>query len=268
MSGTKWSCLASLAGLALGLVFSADGFCSAAEAIPAFPGAEGSGRYATGGRGGDVYEVTELTGNGPGTILDAVSAGNRTIVFRVSGTIELGDELLRPKSNTTIAGQTAPGDGILLRGAGIAIFTHDVLIQHLRVRTGSEGSIDPSVNDAIAIMGAHGAVSPGAHHVVIDHVSTGWSEDEVISVWYGAHHVTVSWSILAEALDRGVIAGAAVDVVSTEPIRADNPLLKAGNCIITPHIAWASLEARRRLMQTTAENIGAFLLGKPRNVVN
>jgi glycerate dehydrogenase len=73
---------------------------------------------------------------------------------------------------------------------------------------------------------------------------------------------------LREALDRGVIAGAALDVVSTEPIRGDNPLLKARNCIITPHIAWASLEARRRLMKTTAENIGAFLKGTPKNLVN
>jgi glycerate dehydrogenase len=73
---------------------------------------------------------------------------------------------------------------------------------------------------------------------------------------------------LAEALDRGVIAGAGLDVVSTEPIRADNPLLKARNCIITPHIAWASLEARRRLMKSTADNIGAFLRGQPQNVVN
>jgi glycerate dehydrogenase len=73
---------------------------------------------------------------------------------------------------------------------------------------------------------------------------------------------------LSEALNLGVIAGAALDVVSTEPIRADNPLLAARNCIITPHIAWASLEARRRLMKTTAENIDAFLRGQPQNVVN
>lgn len=73
---------------------------------------------------------------------------------------------------------------------------------------------------------------------------------------------------LADALNRGTIAGAALDVVSTEPIKADNPLLQAKNCIITPHIAWASLEARRRLMKTTAGNIGAFLNGKPQNVVN
>jgi glycerate dehydrogenase len=75
-------------------------------------------------------------------------------------------------------------------------------------------------------------------------------------------------SDLAEALNTATIAGAALDVVSTEPIRTGNPLLKARNCIITPHIAWASLEARRRLMKTTVENIGAFLAGKPQNVVN
>jgi glycerate dehydrogenase len=73
---------------------------------------------------------------------------------------------------------------------------------------------------------------------------------------------------LAAALNEGVIAGAALDVVSTEPIRADNPLLEARSCSITPHIAWASLEARRRLMKTTAENVGAFLRGRPQNVVN
>ncbi|UPU37661.1 D-2-hydroxyacid dehydrogenase [Geomonas paludis] len=73
---------------------------------------------------------------------------------------------------------------------------------------------------------------------------------------------------LADALDAGVIAGAAVDVAATEPIPCDSPLLQAKNCIITPHIAWATLAARRRLMATTAGNIAAFLAGAPRNVVN
>jgi glycerate dehydrogenase len=73
---------------------------------------------------------------------------------------------------------------------------------------------------------------------------------------------------LCEALNRGKVAGAAVDVVSVEPISVDNPLLKARNCIITPHIAWASKESRTRLMKTAAENIGAFLEGKPVNVVS
>ena len=72
---------------------------------------------------------------------------------------------------------------------------------------------------------------------------------------------------LAEALNTGVIAGACLDVCSTEPIAADNPLLSAKNCMLTPHVAWATLEARQRLMQTTAENVAAFLKGQPQNVV-
>lgn len=73
---------------------------------------------------------------------------------------------------------------------------------------------------------------------------------------------------LADALNSGKIAQAAVDVVSTEPIKADNPLLKAKNCIITPHISWATKEARERIMQTTAENIKSVVDGSPKNVVN
>jgi glycerate dehydrogenase len=73
---------------------------------------------------------------------------------------------------------------------------------------------------------------------------------------------------LAEALASGRLAGAAVDVVSTEPIRQDNPLLGAPNCILTPHIAWAALEARRRLRHATAENVRSYLAGSPQNVVN
>jgi len=73
---------------------------------------------------------------------------------------------------------------------------------------------------------------------------------------------------LADALNQGVIAGAGVDVISEEPIRPNNPLLSARNCIITPHIAWATNEAKRRLIQSTADNIAAFLAGQPINVVN
>lgn len=73
---------------------------------------------------------------------------------------------------------------------------------------------------------------------------------------------------LAAALDHGVLAGAALDVVSQEPIRPDNPLLKAKNCILTPHLAWATEAARRRLIAETAGNLAAFIAGRPRNVVN
>ena len=73
---------------------------------------------------------------------------------------------------------------------------------------------------------------------------------------------------VADALESGKIAAAAVDVVSSEPIKGDNPLLKAKNCIITPHIAWAAQESRARLMECTVENVKSFLAGTPVNVVN
>ncbi|MEN8127848.1 MAG: D-2-hydroxyacid dehydrogenase, partial [Planctomycetota bacterium] len=83
-----------------------------------------------------------------------------------------------------------------------------------------------------------------------------------------ARGTLVNENDLALALDQGTLAGAAVDVVSSEPIQSDNPLASAKNCLITPHIAWATLEARKRLMQTTAENVEAFINGNPTNVVN
>jgi hypothetical protein len=100
---------------------------SNAFAVDAFPGAEGSGHLATGGRGGAVYEVNNLSNSGPGSIVDAVSQGNRTIVFRVSGTIPLDSVILEPKSNTTIAGQTAPGDGVCINDAGASFPTRDII---------------------------------------------------------------------------------------------------------------------------------------------
>lgn len=169
-------------------------FCSMsphANAVPAaFPGAEGSGRFAVGGRGGAVYEVTHLTNSGPGSIVDAVSQGNRTIVFRVSGTIELGDILLRPKSNTTIAGQTAPGDGICLKGRIYISGVENVVIRYLRVRV-DEGGANSS-GDAIDIA--------GGSNIIIDHVSASYARDETISCQDGSDKVTVQWCILSEAL--------------------------------------------------------------------
>lgn len=156
----------------------------------AFPGAEGSGRFAVGGRGGGVYEVTNLNNSGPGSIVDAVSAGNRTIVFRISGTIELGDVILRPKSYTTIAGQTAPGDGICLKGRIYIGSVTDVVIRYLRVRV-DEGGANSS-GDAIDIA--------GGNNIIIDHVSASYARDETISCQDGSNHVTVQWCILSEAL--------------------------------------------------------------------
>jgi len=125
----------------------------------------------------------------------------RIIVFRVAGTIELKSELQISHPFITIAGQTAPGGGICIKNAGITIITHDVLIQHIRVRPGNKGPVDADINDAVSILGRHGNTD-GAYNVVLDHISASWSEDETVSTWYGAHDITISWSIISEALNR------------------------------------------------------------------
>ena len=170
--------------------------------LPVYPGAEGFGTRTPAGRGGKIIEVTSLGDNGPGTLREALEdPAARIIIFRLSGTIELEDSLYISHPFVTVAGQTAPGGGICIKNAGITITTHDVLIQHIRVRPGNQGDITPEDNDAISILGQHGNVE-GAYNVVIDHVSTSWSEDETISTWYGAHDITISWSIISEALNR------------------------------------------------------------------
>jgi hypothetical protein len=161
-----------------------------AGAVVAFPGAEGSGRNSTGGRLGTVYEVTNLNNSGTGSIVDAVSAGNRTIVFRVSGTINLNGVILKPKSNTTIAGQTAPGDGICLKGR-IQIDTYsNIIIRYIRVRV-DEGAANSSGN---AIDIASGT------NVIIDHVTASYGRDETISCQELSNLVTVQWCIISESL--------------------------------------------------------------------
>jgi pectate lyase len=171
--------------------------------LPVFPGAEGFGTRTIAGRGGKVIEVTSLANEGPGTLRAAINNPSpRIIVFRVSGIIDLKSELQIPYPFVTIAGQTAPGGGVCIRGAGIAIMTHDVLIQHIQVRPGNKGPIDADINDAISILGKYAGGTDDAYNVVVDHVSASWGEDETVSTWYGAHDITISWCIISEALNR------------------------------------------------------------------
>jgi pectate lyase len=165
--------------------------------IPAFPGAEGAGMYSTGGRGGEVYEVTTLADSGPGSLREAVSVSNRTVVFRVSGTIELAAPLLIAGSNLTIAGQTAPGDGICISGhnTNIKANAHDIVIRYLRFRLGDvSGQADDAFNTNVP-----GSVSPGIRNLIIDHCSFSWAVDECLSP-YGNFDVTVQWCIISEGL--------------------------------------------------------------------
>ena len=162
--------------------------------LPAFPGAEGFGAKATGGRGGQVYEVTNLDDAGPGSLRDAVSKGDRTVIFRVSGTIELKKKLTLTKPNITIAGQTAPGDGICLKNYTFGIATQNVIVRYFRCRL---GDLSGQEEDSISILN-------GAKNVIVDHCSATWSVDECLSTSGNDTDITVQWCLIAEPLNNSI----------------------------------------------------------------
>lgn len=156
----------------------------------AFPGAEGYGKYTIGGRGGRVIEVTNLNDSGTGSLRAAVEAsGARTVVFRVSGTITLNSPIKISNPYITIAGQTAPGDGICIRKHPLAFDNaRQVIVRYIRVRLGDETGID---YDAVS--------SRGASNVILDHVSASWSVDETMSVYF-CDNITIQWCMISESM--------------------------------------------------------------------
>jgi unsaturated rhamnogalacturonyl hydrolase len=161
----------------------------------AFPGAEGFGAYAKGGRGGKVIYVTNLNDSGPGSLRAAVEdTVPRMVLFKVSGTIELKSDLVISSPYITIAGQTAPGDGICLKNYLLKVKrTHNVVVRFLRVRPGIAGG---QPDDAINI--------DHSRYVIIDHCSASWSTDEVLNTWHGSHDITIQWCLISEPLNNSI----------------------------------------------------------------
>ncbi|MCC8014131.1 MAG: dockerin type I domain-containing protein [Eubacterium sp.] len=161
----------------------------AADSIVAFPGAEGGGKYATGGRGGTVYHVTNLNDSGTGSFRDAVSSSKRIVVFDVGGTIELKSDVV-VKSNITIAGQTAPGGhGVTLKNYKVGLGGSNIIMRYISSRPGERGS--SAEYDALG--GSDGSNS------IIDHCAFGWANDEQWGLYSNNDMYTTQWTIIGPA---------------------------------------------------------------------
>jgi hypothetical protein len=177
--------------------------------IPAFPGAEGGAMYTTGGRGGKIFVVTSLADSGPGTLREACEAGGpRIVVFAVAGIIHLDRPIHIHAPYITVAGQSAPGDGICVAGRSFKIDTHDAIIRYMRFR---RGIID--VTDRDDALGGDEPIG----NILIDHCSVSWGLDETLSIYrqmyaavpgdrskrlkLPAMNITIQWTIISEGLN-------------------------------------------------------------------
>lgn len=175
--------------------FTSLGFEKDTKEILGFLGADGFGKYTKGGRGGKVIAVTNLNDSGEGSLRAAVEAeGPRIVVFKVCGTIHLQSHLTITNPYITIAGQTAPGDGICLAEYGMIIDTEEAIVRYVRMRPGDLGNEE---SDAVWVK--------DAKHVVVDHLTTSWGTDETLSV-SNSDDVSVQWCLISESLNNSINA--------------------------------------------------------------
>ncbi|MGF7230131.1 pectate lyase family protein [Arachidicoccus sp.] len=169
----------------LQILFCAPGFSQ----TPAFKGAEGYGAAAVGGRGGEIFHVTNLDDSGVGSFRNAVSAPNRIVVFDVSGTVFLKTSV-NVSSNITINGQTAPGEGITLSGQSVRFSkAHDIIVRYLRLH----GSINMARGSCVLI-------ADSANNIIFDHMSVVWGRWDNVHI-KGSHNITLQYCIIGEGID-------------------------------------------------------------------
>ncbi len=169
--------------------------------LPAFPGAEGFGALATGGRGGEIVHVTTLADQGPGSLRDAISKPNRFVIFDVAGVIKL-ETNLDVQDNTTLAGQTAPGEGICIYNRSTSFSTHkNVIVRYLRFREGIAGD-----RGKCAVNCSTGS------NMIFDHCSIQWGRWDSLGCTVNSHDITFQYCIIGEAIDPQRF-GALVDTV-------------------------------------------------------
>lgn len=211
-------CAGALAFLAL-VAPSLGGVAPAAIAAPrAFPGAEGFGALVTGGRAAKVVHVSNLNDSGAGSLRDAISAGNRTVVFDVGGVITIGSQLVVAGDNVTIAGQTAPGSGVTVYGDGTSVSGRkNVIIRYLRFRQGIDsGDGTKALN-----------VTDGAN-MIFDHLSVQWGRWDTIGLTGNTSSVTIQYSLLGESIDPQRFGG----------------LVDSADKITLSHNLWMSSQSR------------------------
>ena len=200
-----WPCqttMALRAAMAAALLLIAGAIGSApAHATSVIPGVAGFGAGTPAGRGGRVHRVTNLNTSGAGSLKECVDAvGPRVCVFEVSGTIHLAGDLHIWNPKITIAGQTAPSPGIMLRGAALNIGASDVLVQHIRIRVGDDAAgPDPNNRDALKIES-----TTGISNIVVDHCSLSWAIDETLALWDRWDNVTLTNNIISEGLHDSI----------------------------------------------------------------
>ncbi|WP_240676022.1 pectate lyase family protein [Botryobacter ruber] len=209
----------------------------------AFPGAEGFGRFATGGRGGEVYHVTNLNDSGPGSFRDAVSKPNRTVVFDVGGVIKI-DSRIVVSPNVTIAGQTAPGDGITIYGNGLSYTNaNNSITRYIRVRMGKIGE---KGKDAVALA--------TGNDMMFDHMSISWGKDGTFDLNGDVKNVTLQNSIISQGLHTHSTGGLVQSTGGVSLLR---------NLYIDNHTRNPKVKGINQFVNNVIYNweVGAYILG-------